>query len=89
MNTALSHVIRLDPADNVLIARVEVPQGTHIAEIGAQTLQAVAMGHKIAARALRAGEAILKYNTTIGYAASDIPAGSWVHSHNMRFDAVE
>ncbi len=89
MNTALSHVIRLDPADNVLIARVEVPQGTHIVEIGARTLQAVAMGHKIAARALRAGEAVLKYNTTIGYAASDIPAGSWVHSHNMRFDAVE
>jgi len=40
--------------------------------------EAVPQGHKVALRALAKGEAILRYNVTIGYAASDLPAGSWI-----------
>lgn len=46
-------------------------------------------GHKIAARAIKAGEPIMKYNVCIGFAASDIPAGAYVHSHNMDFREFE
>ena len=42
-------------------------------------------GHKIAARAIRKGEPILKYNVVIGFAAADIAPGTFVHSHNMEF----
>ena len=85
----LSPVIRLDPADNVVVARVPLAAGTSLAREGVNTLDVVEAGHKIASRALRAGEPIRKYDTVIGYAASDIAAGSWVHSHNMRFDDVQ
>ncbi len=45
----------------------------------------VPAGYKIAARDLRKGEPILKYNVTVGFAASDIPAGTLLHSHNTEF----
>ena len=41
-------------------------------------------GHKIALREIAPGERIVKYGVTIGCATAVIPAGSWVHLHNMR-----
>ena len=78
-------VIRLHPRDNVLVARVDVGIGTAVPGEGFVTRSQVPAGHKIAARALSAGEAIVKYNVCIGFAAADIPAGSYVHSHNTVF----
>ncbi len=83
-----SPVIRLDPADNVVVARVPVGAATALPGEPVVTREAIEAGHKIASRAIRAGEPIRKYDTVIGYAAEDIAAGSWVHSHNMRFDDV-
>lgn len=80
-----SPVIRLDPADNVVVARTEIAAGTAIASEGISTLQAVPLGHKIAARMIEKGQPVLKYNTIIGYAAEDLPAGTWMHSHNIAF----
>jgi altronate hydrolase len=77
--------IRLDPQDNVVVARLEVPAGTEVQAESVRTQQAVPAGHKMLARAVRQGEPILKYNTVIGFAAADLPAGTWVHSHNISF----
>ncbi|MEC5406217.1 altronate dehydratase family protein [Paraburkholderia sp. MPAMCS5] len=77
--------IRLDPADNVVVARIDVPPDTTVAGEGIVTLQPVPAGHKVATRDIRRGEAILKYNTTIGFASEDVPAGTWMHSHNISF----
>jgi altronate hydrolase len=81
--------IRLDPRDNVVVARMPVPAGTPVPAEGVTTQQEVPAGHKIAARLIRQGEAVLKYNTVIGFAPEDIPPGTWMHSHNIAFDAVE
>ncbi len=78
-------VIRLHPGDNVVVARVDVGIGTAVPGEGFTTRSQVPAGHKIAARAIRAGEAILKYNVCIGFAAVDIAAGTYVHSHNVSF----
>jgi altronate hydrolase len=78
-------IIRLHPADNVVVARVDVGIGTAVPSEGFTSRSQVPAGHKIAARAIRAGEAILKYNVCIGFAATDIAAGSYVHSHNVSF----
>ena len=83
-----SPVIRLDAADNVVVARVEIPAGTRIEAEGLTTRQDVPLGHKIAARAIASGEPVLKYSTVIGYAAEDIAPGTWMHSHNVLFDDV-
>ncbi|RPH42387.1 MAG: altronate dehydratase [Burkholderiales bacterium] len=77
-------VIRLHADDNVLIARTEVAIGTALAE-GLRSRSQVPAGHKIAARRIVRGEPILKYATTIGFAAADVEAGAWVHSHNVEF----
>ncbi|WP_326543991.1 UxaA family hydrolase [Pseudorhodoferax sp.] len=78
-------VIRLHPADNVVVARIDVGIGTEVPSEGFTSRSQVVAGHKIAARAIAAGEPILKYNVCIGFAATDIAAGTYVHSHNVSF----
>ena len=43
----------------------------------------LADGQKYALRAIRVGEAVVKYGNPIGHATKDIPKGEWVHSHNL------
>ncbi len=70
---AAGQTIRLHDTDNVLIARTEIGIGAKL-EGGLTSRSQMPAGHKIAARAIRQGEPILKYNVTIGFAAADIPA---------------
>ena len=81
--------IRLDDRDNVVVARMPVPAGTPVPMENAVTRQDVPSGHKVAARFIAKGEAVRKYDTVIGYAAEDLPPGTWMHSHNILFDEVE
>jgi len=81
-----SPVIRLDAADNVVVARLEISKGSVIAAEGVTTLQDVPLGHKIATRPIAKGEPVLKYNTIIGFAGEDIVPGTWMHSHNVLMD---
>lgn len=83
--TVAGPVIRLHPADNVVIARVDVAIGTPLPIDGIACRSQVPAGYKIAACAIREGEPIRKYNIVIGFAATDIPAGMMVHSHNVTF----
>ncbi len=83
--TLTGPVIRMHPADNVVIARIDVGIGTPLPGEGIASRSQVSAGHKLAARAIRPGEPILKYNVCIGFAARDIAAGTHVHSHNMAF----
>jgi len=78
-----SPLIRLHPHDNVLVARTAIALGETIAGFGVRARAQVPAGHKIAARAIAAGEAVKKYDTVIGVAARDLEAGDYVHSHNL------
>lgn len=78
-------VIRLHASDNVVVARVDVGIGISVPSEGFTSRSQVPAGHKIAAIAIREGEPILKYNVCIGFAAADIAAGTYVHSHNVTF----
>ncbi|MCE4557810.1 UxaA family hydrolase [Roseateles cellulosilyticus] len=79
-------LIRLHARDSVAVARialpqqarVEMPDGTPL-----QVLAAIAAGHKIALRAIAAGEIVLKYGQPIGVASRPIEAGEHVHTHNV------
>jgi len=77
--------IRLHPNDNVLVARIDLAQGSLLAEENLTCLNRVPAGHKVAARALRKGEPVLKYNTIIGFASTDIAPGTLLHRLNMEF----
>lgn len=89
MDKTKNPFIRLDPADNVVVARMEVPPGTHVPEEGITALQKVPPGHKVAIRKIGKGEPVLKYNTTIGFASEDLPPGTWLHSHNIDFGDLQ
>lgn len=88
MGKIISPFIRLNKEDNVIVARRDVPAGTKTDE-GFVTLTEVPAGYKVAARDIKKGEQILKYNTCIGFAAEDTPAGTMMHSHNILFDHVD
>lgn len=49
----------------------------------------IPQGHKFALRDIREGERIVKYGAPIGTAVCDIPAGAWVHVHNVTTDLEE
>ena len=82
-------VIRMDERDNVAIVANDggLPQGTVIAD-GLSLLEHVPQGHKLAMQAIAAGQAVTRYNVTIGHARQDIPAGSWVHERVMELPAA-
>jgi altronate hydrolase len=80
-------LIRLNEADNILIAKDVLGLGQQI-DIGGRIVRLraqVAAGHKVAAQRIERGEKIRKYDTVIGLAARDIEAGEHVHTHNIEF----
>jgi altronate hydrolase len=81
--TTVTPLIRLHADDNVLVARAPIAPGQELAELGLRMPTEVPAGHKIAARRIAAGEAVMKYNTVIGVAARDIDVGEHVHAHNL------
>jgi altronate hydrolase len=83
--TITGPVIRLHPTDNVVIARIDVAIGTPVPSEDFICRSQVTAGYKIAARPIKQGEPIRKYNVVIGFAATDIAPGTMVHSHNVEF----
>ncbi len=74
----------LNPADNVGIATRALTAGERPVPGGDAVLaEAIPAGHKFSLRPIPRGEPIRKYDTPIGRAAQDIPAGAWVHTHNV------
>lgn len=44
----------------------------------------IPLGHKVAVKAMRDGDTVIKYDHDIGRAAEDIPMGAYVHAHNIK-----
>jgi altronate dehydratase small subunit len=81
---------KVHAADNVatLLGDAAAGSGVSVTGPGAKTeiaaREKIAMGHKIALKAIGEGEAIVKFGVVIGMAARRIEAGEWVHLHNCR-----
>jgi SAF domain len=71
--------------DNVATALHALRPGQRIEADGSAVIVAepIAQGHKVAIRAIAAGEAVLKYGSAIGTATVNIGAGAHVHTHNV------
>src|SRR3990167_7738580 len=84
MLQAADPTIRLNPADDVVIARVEIAEGTTLLkENNVRVAARVPPGHKIAVREVKCGSPVRRYNQIIGFATRDIGAGEHVHVHNI------
>lgn len=72
--------------DNVAVALKPLAKGETVA-VGGETIvlkSDIPAGHKIARRQIGKGEKVIKYGHPIGHATVKIPAGDWVHSHNLK-----
>lgn len=78
--------ICLDTSDNVAVARSKLESGETVD--GVTLKEAIPTGHKLATQPIAAGHAVRKYAQIIGYAATDIPVGCHVHTHNVEFRNV-
>ena len=81
--------IRLNAADDVVIARTELPQGTEIFKEKIRTTGVIPAGHKVATRALHVGDPVRRYNQIIGFVFQAIAPGDHVHVHNLAMGNFE
>ncbi|WP_244815089.1 UxaA family hydrolase [Caballeronia sp. Lep1P3] len=82
--TSTDHaVIRLHPNDDVVIATRQLLSGARIASEDLVVAGLIPPGHKIATRAIAAGEPVKRYNQIIGVAKDAIARGQHVHTHNL------
>lgn len=78
--TATPLYIKMDERDNVAIVVNDggLPADT-VFSSGLKLVEKIPQAHKVALVPIAKGEAVRRYNVTIGIALKDIPAGSWVH----------
>ncbi|AWY38436.1 altronate dehydratase [Pseudomonas putida] len=76
-------VIRLNPQDNVLIARQALPEGLSLEAEAITVRQPIPSGHKVATRRVEPGQPLRRYGQIIGFASQAIEAGDHVHVHNV------
>ncbi len=85
----MAKALKIDSRDNCAVVLDDVRQGDRVevrTEAGIVSLNAgsaIAFGHKIALAALAADQPIIKYGAEIGRASAAIPAGAWIHLHNV------
>jgi len=89
MLQAADLTIRLNPADDVVIARVELPAGTEVIKENVRVAVTVPAGHKLATRDVAEGAPVRRYNQIIGFATRPIRAGEHVHVHNLGMASFE
>lgn len=89
MLTRSSLTIRLHANDDVVIARAQLVGGTNLLDEKVTVAGLVPPGHKVATRAIKAGEPVRRYNQIIGFASRDIAPGEHVHLNNLAMGAFE
>lgn len=85
MSPAPNPLILLSDADNVAVARHDIPAGTPLSAGGENFVSTslIPSGHKVALRPIAEGEVVRKYGQVIGLATQAIAAGEHVHVHNL------
>ena len=83
MTDDLPRTIRLNPADNVIIALKDLSAGATVPDLDGPLAGPVARGHKIATSPIAEGEKVIRYGQTIGVATRAIAPGEHVHVHNL------
>lgn len=83
-----ARLLLLSPDDNCLIAAATLAAGTTLEIEGETVTLAVTLplGHKLARRALAAGDKVLRYGAPIGHVTHDVAKGEHLHTHNLESD---
>ncbi len=82
----MKRFLKINAADNVIVALADLAAGETF-EVDGVTVtlrEPIARGHKAALKDIPVGGNVVKYGYPIGHAVEAIPAGSWIHSHNLK-----
>ena len=85
----LRSVLHLAPEDNVVVACRDLKPGEFFEIVGHSPVKLhkrILIGHKVALRAIKKSEKIVKFGMPVGSARQDIVIGNHVHTHNMQSD---
>ncbi len=90
MQNQEQYFLRLSANDNVLVVVKAILEGQELELEGVKITakKTIPFGHKVAARALTAGEKIVKFGMPIGSTTTPILAGEHVHTHNLQSDYI-
>ena len=82
----MQDIVKINQNDNVAVALRPILKGETLDAGGVQVTAAeeIPQGHKFALKPIKAGEQVVKYGFSIGYAKEDIEAGQWIHVHNVK-----
>ena len=89
MSSSTIETIRLHGSDNVVTAKVTIPENTKISEEELITSNEIPVGHKVATSDITTGQPIRKYDQIIGFASSNIKAGEHVHTQNVEMQSFD
>ena len=82
------NALRLNSADNVVVAMRRLEAGERVDGEGITASEPILSGHKVATRPIRAGETVHKYGQVIGVATADIAPGVHVHTQNLAMSSL-
>lgn len=78
----MKNSIQIHPGDNTAVALRDLEAGD--CACGVVLTEKIPRGHKFALADLPRGASVLKYGHSIGTARTFIPAGAWIHTHNLQ-----
>lgn len=86
MLETLQPTMKLNRRDSVVVALTPIPKQTQLTidQQTITTLEDIPQGHKIALGDLKAGDNVIKYGYPIGHVTTDVTAGQWLHTHNVK-----
>lgn len=78
-------ICRIHERDNVAVALREIEEGETVrfGELFISAKNTIPQGHKVALMDMDAHTPVIKYGNVIGLTATKIPAGGWLHDHNI------
>ena len=78
--------LKINPADNVAVAIVELPAGTTLTVDGKEVVlnDTIPAGHKFALQDLAEGENVIKYGYPIGHVKKAQKQGDWLNENNIK-----
>lgn len=81
-----SDFLKLHLKDNVAVALHAITKETQLTFEGRSYsfTEEIPQGHKIALIDLNKGDHVIKYGYPIGHLLSDVKAGQWLHTHNVK-----
>ncbi len=86
----IAQIILLHPDDNIVVCVAHI-YADDLIEIDGNSVKIthdIEVGHKLARRALAAGDKVYRYGAPIGSMTQPVAIGAHVHMHNMQSDYI-